>query len=77
MIKYTKENPRITVKVYDSDSEELLITITDRNWMNVGEIFPSHTMTSLVSEEIKKKKIKPPQKILVMVAEEYSLDEEE
>lgn len=72
---YTKENPRITVKIYNSNTEELLITITDRNWMNVGEIFPVHTVTALVAEEIKKRKIPAPEKVLVMVAEEYTLGE--
>jgi len=73
-MKYVKENPRITVKVYNSDTEELLITITDRNWMNLGEIFPQHNVTALVSEEFRKRKKSMPNKVLVMVAEEYVLE---
>lgn len=72
-MKYIKESPRITVKIYDSETEELLITITDRNWMNIGEIFPNHNITTLVLDECKRKKIKLPEKVLVMVGEEYSL----
>ena len=56
-MKYIKESPRITVKIYDSETEELLITITDRNWMNIGEIFPNHNITTLVLDECKRKKI--------------------
>ena len=70
---YIKDSPRIAVKVYDSETEELLITINDRSWMNIGEIFPQHSVTSLIKEEFKNKKKPMPKKILVMVAEEYTL----
>lgn len=74
-MKYIKESPRITVKVYNSDTEELLITLTDRNWTNVGEIFPQHHITSLVLDEFRRRKKIPPPKVLVMIAEEYILEE--
>ncbi len=74
-MKYVKESPRITVKVYNSDTEELLITITDRNWSNVGEIFPQYHVTSLVTDEFKRRKKPLPPKVLVMIAEEYILED--
>lgn len=74
-MKYIKENPRITVKIFDSNTEELLMTITDRNWMNVGEIFPQHNISALIIDEFKKKKKSLPEKVLVMIGEEYYLDE--
>lgn len=74
-MKYTKESPRITVKVYNSDTEELLITMSDRNWMNIGEVFPVHNVSALMTEEFRNKKKTVPKKVLVMIAEEYTLEE--
>jgi hypothetical protein len=74
-MNYTKESPRITVKIYDSNTEELLITISNRNWMDVGQVFPAHNVTALIKEEFKNKKKPIPKKVIVMVAEEYKLDE--
>jgi len=72
---YTKDTPRISVKIYDSKTEELLITINDRNWMNVGEIFTQNIVTSLINDEFKNKKKTKPQKIIMMIAEEYTLND--
>jgi len=74
-MKYIKESPRITIKIYDSETEDLIVTINDRNWMNVGEIFPAHIINNLVMDECKKRKISAPDKILVMIGEEYILEE--
>lgn len=74
-MKYIKETPRIEIKIYNSLTDELLITISDRNWMNVGDMFPQHTITSLILDEFKNKNKPLPKKILVMVAEEYELTE--
>lgn len=72
---YIKDTPRISVKIYDSKTEELLITINDRNWMNVGEIFTQNIISSLINDEFKNKKKPKPQKIIMMIAEEYTLTE--
>lgn len=72
-MKYLKDTPRITVKIYDSKTEELLIEITNRNWTNIGEIYPSDVVSSLMTTEWKNKKKTPPAKVLVMIAEEYTL----
>ncbi len=74
-MKYTKDSPRIVVKIYNSETEELLITISDRNWTNVGEIFPTHHVSALMTEEFRNKKKPIPKKVLVMIGEEYSLEE--
>lgn len=74
-MNYIKESSRITVKVYDSNTEELLITISNRNWMDVGQVFPAHYVTSLIKDEFKNKKKPLPKKVMVMIAEEYELEE--
>jgi len=73
-MRYIKESPRISVKIYNSETEELLIAITDRSWMNIGEIFPQANINALLEQEFKNKKHLMPKKVLVMVAEEYVLE---
>ena len=73
MSKYVKETPRITVKAINSDTEEVLFELKDRNWMNLGEIFPDSTMTSLITNELKNRKL--PKNIMVLAIAEYSLEE--
>ena len=74
-MKYIKESPRITVKVYNDDTDELLLTITDRNWMNVGEVFPQHNVTALIIDEFKRRKKTPPETIYLVIGEKYVLSE--
>ncbi len=73
MSRYNKETPRISVKIYDSNTEELLFTITNRTWMDIGQVFTSHNITELMKNEFKNQKKPLPSKILVIVAEEYDL----
>ena len=48
MNKYVKENPRISVKFVDSDSEETLFEVNGRNWTNIGELFTDHIVNSII-----------------------------
>lgn len=74
MGKYVKENPRIGIQFINSDTEEVLFEINDRNWLNVGEIFPSNTVNSIVQRELKNKK-KLPKNIMVIAVSEYKLND--
>ena len=55
MAKYTKETSRITVKFIDTETEDVLFEVKDRNWMNVGELFTDHITNSLIEQELKNK----------------------
>jgi len=70
MKKYTKNTPRLTVKFINSDTEEELISINDRTWMNVGEIFSDHIVSTIIDQEFKGKEIT--NNIMVLVVGEYS-----
>lgn len=72
--RYTKENPRITVKFIDNNTDETLFEIKDRNIMNVGEIFSSYVANSIIQNELKNKEL--PRSILVIAVGEYNLTED-
>lgn len=74
MAKYIKENPRIKIQFVDGDTEEVLFEINDRNWLNVGEIFPSSTVNSIVQRELKNWK-NLPENIMVIAVGEYTLND--
>lgn len=74
-MKYIKDNPRITVTIYNADTEEVLLKIQNKNWMNVGEVFTQHHVTELISHEFNASKKLPPKNILVMIAEEFTLED--
>lgn len=73
MLKYSKENPRINVRFIDSKTEEEIFSI-EKNWTNIGEIYTNHYLSSLLQLHFKDKK-KIPEKIIVMIAEEFTLIE--
>jgi hypothetical protein len=73
-MKYVKETPRISVKFINAETEQELFEIKDRSWMNVGEIFTDHITTSLVEQEFKNRKTKPPKKLLVLAIGEFDLE---
>lgn len=73
MLKYSKDNPRITVRFIDSKTEEELFSV-EKNWTNIGEIYTSHFLSSLLQLHFKDMK-KTPEKIMVMIAEEFTLIE--
>jgi len=71
MAKYIKETPRITVKFIDAQTEETLLEVPDRNWMNVGEMMTAHHGDSLIQAQLKGKKL--PKKVLVLTISELIL----
>ena len=73
MAKYEKETSRIPIKFIDSDTEETLFEIKDRNQTNVGDIFSNYIASSLMTDELKNKKM--PRKIMVLAVVEYTLVE--
>ena len=52
MGRYIKDTPRLTVKFFDGDSEEKLFEISNRTWMDVGEMFTDHNVTELIRQTI-------------------------
>ena len=73
MGKYIKETPRITVKFIDANTEILLFEVTDRSWMNVGEVMTANYGDALIQRELKGKKL--PKKVLVITISELILTE--
>ena len=71
MAKYVNETSRITVKYINADTEEQLFEVSDRNWMNVGELMTSHYSNDLLQRELKNKKL--PQKVLILTICELTL----
>lgn len=74
MAKYVKENPRINIQFIDSNTEDVLFEINDRNWLNVGEIFPASTVNVIVQRELKNRK-NLPKNIMVIAVSEYILND--
>lgn len=72
MGKYKKDKGRINIKFIDSDSEEELITINNRNWSNVGEIFVDGCVDQIMKTEYETL----PKKIMVIAVSEYTLTDD-
>jgi hypothetical protein len=73
MARYIRETPRIDVKFIDAKTEETILEVPDRNWMNVGEILTSTYGDSIVQTKLKGKNL--PKKILVITVSELILVE--
>ena len=74
MGRYVKENARISVQFIDSDTDEVLLEIKNRNHLDIGEIFPSSTVDGIVQRELKDRK-KLPKNIMVIAISEYKLND--
>ena len=70
--KYVKETSRIDVKFIDEQTNETILEVPDRNWMNVGEIFTAHYGDSIIQAKLQGKKL--PKKVLVLVVSELTLE---
>ena len=68
-MKYVKENARLKVQFIDSDTEEVLFEIKDRNWMNVGEVLTDHAVTNIMQNELDETEF--PDNLMVLVVSEY------
>lgn len=67
-MRYTKENPRLTVQFIDADTEQILFQVNDRTWMNVGDILTAHAVDAIMKNEYDGKF---PENLMVLVVSEY------
>ena len=74
MAKYAKETRRINVKFIDTDTEELIFEIKNRNWQDVGQIFADGIVSSLMTNDFKGKVF--PKNVMVIAVGEYFLQKE-
>jgi len=74
MSKYIKETSRIPLKFINASTEEVIFEIKDRNHLNIGEMFPSYAVSSIMEHEYKGKRL--PKKILLIAISEYTLEED-
>jgi uncharacterized FlaG/YvyC family protein len=70
-MKYVKNTPRINVKFIDALTEETILEVPDRNWMNVSEIFTDTYSDSLIKSKLEGKKL--PKKVLILTICELNL----
>lgn len=70
---YKKETTRINVQYIDSQTEEVLFEIKDRNHMNIGELLADYHVNILMEREMKNKR--KPKKIMVIAVAEFNLIE--
>lgn len=68
-MKYSKDTPRLTVRYINTDTEETVFEINDRNWMNVGELLSDHHVNEIVKQNVSN----PPENLMVLVIGEYTL----
>jgi hypothetical protein len=62
---YKKESPRLNVQFINTDTEEVLFEINDRNTTNVGEIFSDQIASILIKQELKNKL---PENVIILVS---------
>lgn len=67
-MRYIKETPRLNVQFLDSNTEEVVFEVSDRTWMNVGELLSDTYVTEIFNQN----NIKKPEKLLVLVVGEYN-----
>jgi hypothetical protein len=72
MEKYTSDNPRLTVKFVDADTETLLFETKDRTWLTVGECLTDWFIDAIMKTEMKNKKL--PENLMVLVVKELTLE---
>ena len=68
-LKLKKVNPKITIEAINSENDELLFEITDRNWSNLGEVFNDHYFGMIAEKELNGEKI--PEKITLVAVTEF------
>ena len=70
---YKKTSPRLTVNFVNADTEEILFTVNDRTWLNVGELLTDGAINSIIKHEWKNKQL--PKNLMVLVVGEFELTE--
>ncbi len=74
MKKYRKKTSRISFQFVDSETEEILFEINDRNWMNIGELFSDGYFDEIIKREFKASNTKPRKIILGLASAEFYLE---
>ena len=70
-MKYIKDSPRLNVQYINADTEDIILEVKNKNWMNVGELFADH----YVNEILKQNNIETPENLMILVVGEYTLVE--
>lgn len=71
---YKKPHPRLTVKYFNSATEEFLFEDKNRNATNVGDFLSDGIVTSLIETRITEGHMKKlPKKITALVSAEFDL----
>lgn len=70
---YKKESHRIDIKILNADTNELISTIKNKSWMDVGEFLSDHNVDMLV--KLVKEEHELPDNIIVLIAPIYQLHE--
>lgn len=72
MIKYRKESTRLPVQFIDSETEEILFTVNNRNVTDIGEVYSDAVASSIIGSEFKGNESNLPDKILIMTVVELT-----
>lgn len=70
-MRYSKTNPRLTVKFVDTNTNEILFEIKDRTWINVSELLTNNAITNIMKNEWKNKEL--PENLMILVVGEFEL----
>lgn len=65
---------RITIKVVDTDTNELLFEVADRNFMNINEFFSEYYVTELMRQKFGDDYDEHYPNITTFVVANYSVD---
>lgn len=71
-MKFKKETSRIPIQFVDSESEEILFEINNRNVNNMGEVFSDGIASSIISSQFRGDEDNVPDKIIILVAVELN-----
>lgn len=71
MKKFKSENHgRLTVKYIDTETNEVLFSLNNRDHINIGELFSETYSTLLINQELPEGKI--PKSFKVLVVQEFN-----
>lgn len=71
MKKYSKESTRIPIQFINSETEEVLFEINDRNWMNIGEVFTDNVANSIMATRYRGREHEMPDNFMIIIAKEF------
>lgn len=71
MSRYLKDSQRLTVKFVDSNTNELLFEVNNRNIMDIGEMFSDTYVNQITQDYLSGETL--PEDITVLVIGQYKL----